>query len=235
MTDEVVRPRALLIDFYDTLVEENEEPIREVCRSIAQETAEKVLWKKIIHEWFEIFPRLCYESFGEKFELEREIETGTIQILLDRYAVNLNAGELVDGLYHHWERPLIFPESEDVLAKCDVPVCMVSNADNDALKKAMEFSGLSFDLIVTSEDCRSYKPRPEMFNKALEMLGTKSGEVIHVGDSLYSDILGAKELDIPSLWINRQDHEPGEGDVYPDYVAPDLYGILDILNGKRPG
>ena len=233
--DEVVKPRALLIDFYGTLVEEDEEPIREVCRNIAQETAEKVLWKRIVHEWFEIFPRLCYESFGENFQLEREIETRTIQTLLDRYAVDLNARELVGGLYHHWERPLIFPEAEDVLAKCKVPVCIVSNVDNDALEKAMEFSGLYFDLIVTSEDCRSYKPRPEVFSKALEMLDAKSGEVIHVGDSLYGDIRGAREFAIPSLWINRWDHDLSESDVYPDYVAPDLYGILDILNGKKPG
>ena len=64
--------------------------------------------------------------------------------------------------------------------------------------------GLSFDSVVTSEDCRSYKPRKEIFEKALDLMGVDAEEVVHIGDSFSSDVLGAYNAGIDGIWINRK-------------------------------
>ncbi len=230
MPREMKQPKGLLLDFYGTLVEEDEGPILDVCRNIARSSPKDVSWEQIAEEWAEMFHRLCYESFGENFQLEREIETRTVEILVEKYEGGLDSGDLVDGLYRHWEHPAIFPETREALAKIRMPLCVVSNVDNDALEAALEFSGLSFDMIVTSEDCRSYKPRPETFEKALGMLGMKNTEVLHVGDSLYTDVRGAKSLGISAVWIDNRGKKPTAGDTRPDFVAKDLNGLLKILD-----
>ena len=56
--------------------------------------------------------------------------------------------------------------------------------------------------VFTSEDAKSYKPRPELFRLALAETGLAPGEVIHIGDSLSSDVGGAAPLGISALWLN---------------------------------
>jgi len=59
------------------------------------------------------------------------------------------------------------PGSADFLAGVPVPVCLVSNIDTADLESAVDSLGWTFPAIVTSETCRSYKPRPEPFEAAL--------------------------------------------------------------------
>ena len=84
--------------------------------------------------------------------------------------------------------------------------------------------------VVTSEEARAYKPRREIFDFALTKFGLKSSEVIHIGDSVTSDILGAKAADIQSIWINRKE-KPTTTEV--DLQAPDLYSVLKLLGNIR--
>ena len=45
--------------------------------------------------------------------------------------------------------------------------------------------------------------RPELFRLALAETGLAPGEVVHIGDSLSSDVGGAAPLGISALWLNR--------------------------------
>jgi FMN phosphatase YigB (HAD superfamily) len=49
----------------------------------------------------------------------------------------------------------------------------------------------------------AYKPRPEMFEAGLELLGMKRSEVLHIGDSFANDVVGAAGVGIPFAWLNR--------------------------------
>ena len=69
-----------------------------------------------------------------------------------------------------------------------------------------------------------------MFEKALSLLGLSNRNVLHVGDSLSSDVWGAREFGIPVLWINRKGRELPANREPPDYVSTDLTGILNILS-----
>ena len=232
--NKMKRPRAILLDFYGTVVEESDVPITRICDRIAEACPGTVDSKEIGSNWWRIFGDMCFKSHGSSFQPEREVEIACLQELLLHFGAELDIGEVVQAFYKYWDeywvQPAIFPESREVMANCDVPICLVSNVDNADLASALKHTELSFEMVVTSEDCRAYKPRPEPFEKALSLLGLTYGEALHVGDSFSSDIQGAKALGIPALWINRKgrqlpvDHEP------PDYVSADLTGILDILS-----
>lgn len=51
------------------------------------------------------------------------------------------------------------------------------------------------------------KPDPAIYTPVLAMLGTTAAETLAVGDSLRTDIAGAKSRDIPSCWILGGIHE----------------------------
>jgi 2-haloacid dehalogenase/putative hydrolase of the HAD superfamily len=78
----------------------------------------------------------------------------------------------------------------------------VSNIDRADIEAAIDYHGLEFDHVVTSEDAKSYKPRPELFELALDLLGVRRDAVLHAGDSLSSDVAGASNAGVPVAWVN---------------------------------
>lgn len=92
-----------------------------------------------------------------------------------------------------------------------VPVYVVSNIDTDDVMKAIAYHGLKPAGVFTSEDAKSYKPRKEIFELALKETGLNADEVIHIGDSISSDVKGTFELGIRTLWLNRFDKVVPDG------------------------
>ena len=84
-----------------------------------------------------------------------------------------------------------------------MPIYIVSNIDTIDVLKAIDFHQLSPSGIFTSEDAKAYKPRKEIFELALKSTGLHADEVIHIGDSLSSDVKGASSVGIKAIWLNR--------------------------------
>lgn len=53
------------------------------------------------------------------------------------------------------------------------------------------------------QKAKAYKPRKEIFELALKSTGLHADEVIHIGDSLSSDVKGASSVGIKAIWLNR--------------------------------
>lgn len=70
------------------------------------------------------------------------------------------------------------------------------------------------------------KPAPEPFFAALDALDVSPDRAVHVGDSLESDVAGARAAGLRAAWLRNGDG-PGEHD--PDYV---LTSIRDLA--ERP-
>lgn len=228
-------PRAILLDFYGTVVEEDDVPISEICSQISAVSPLRVSAGEVGSCWSDIFHQMCSESYGATFQTQRELELVSLKHILRRFEADLDAEAMSEVLYEYWGHPTIYPESKEVLAQCQVPICVVSNIDNVDLYSAIKHNNLRFDWVVTSEDCRAYKPRGEVFERALSLVGLSGGEVLHVGDSFNSDVCGAKQQGIPVLWVNRKKKAVSSADLAPDYVSTDLTGLLGITGRKSTG
>ena len=57
-----------------------------------------------------------------------------------------------------------------------------------------------FEFAIFSQDCGFEKPDPKIFQFAMELVKCKNEELIHVGDSLQNDVLGANLSRIKSIW-----------------------------------
>jgi len=114
------------------------------------------------------------------------------------------------------------------LDKVKLPICIVSNIDRADLISAVCHHGIKATNIVTSEDVRAYKPRPEIFLRALELMEVRPEEVLHIGDSLSSDVAGAKELGINTCWLNRNGKYNSSG-LRADIECYSLSQVLNLL------
>ena len=85
---------------------------------------------------------------------------------------------------------------------------MDNESFNSFTRKSLERDGPVFDLIITAQDIKSYKPDPANFLYALNAIQTQfdipRDEVISVAQSLFHDHKPANTLGLRSCWINRQ-------------------------------
>jgi putative hydrolase of the HAD superfamily len=85
-----------------------------------------------------------------------------------------------------------------------------------------------FDHIVISGAFGKGKPDPEIFRYALSKFGLAAEEVLMVGDNLLTDITGAEQAGIRSVWINREQKAPHET-IIPTYEIRHLEELFPIL------
>jgi putative hydrolase of the HAD superfamily len=91
-------------------------------------------------------------------------------------------------------------------------LAVISNWD-DRLRKLL--SGLQldhfFEAIVLSVDAGATKPSPQIFERALAAFDLPAGSVLHIGDSVEEDVIGARDSGMMPLLLDR--HEATEGSV----------------------
>lgn len=150
-------------------------------------------------------------SHGETFETQRALEIRSLRKTVVRFESSANAEEMSQLMFAHWRRPPIFTESMRFFEKCPVPIYIVSNIDTEDIMEALEFHDLKPEKVFTSEDAKEYKPRKEIFELALRSTGLRPEEVLHIGDSLISDVKGAASSGIRAVWLNRSHREVSEG------------------------
>ena len=193
----------MLLDFYGTVVHEDGPVITGICERIAASAASVVTAAQVGGLWATAFARECGASFGATFKSQRAAARDSLVRVLDEVRSPEDPEFLCSPQFEYWQRPLLYDDTKDFFARIDLPVCIVSNIDRTDLEQAMDHHGIVVNHVITSEDVRSYKPRPELFTRALELLGVAPGAALHVGDSLSSDVAGANRLGIPVAWVNR--------------------------------
>jgi putative hydrolase of the HAD superfamily len=74
------------------------------------------------------------------------------------------------------------------------------------------------------------KPTASIFHAACAQLGVAPPEVLHVGDDVEMDVVGAQRAGLRSCWINRDGRAWPRADARPDLVVADLGALADWLD-----
>jgi 2-haloacid dehalogenase/putative hydrolase of the HAD superfamily len=112
------------------------------------------------------------------------------------------------------------------LAARGLSLGILSNIDDELLESTCRHFTVEFDVVVTAEQVRSYKPAHGHFRRAAAAIGKRRW--LHVAQSYFHDIEPAYELGIPSVWVNRKAERP-TGKARPDWEVTDLLGLVDLI------
>jgi FMN phosphatase YigB (HAD superfamily) len=212
--------RAIAFDCFGTLAEVSDEHFIDVMGTVALQHELDIPGKDLFERWlamgkevwrawgrdpehptggpeprFGTYMELWTEQFRRTFlALEREGDAAGAYALM---VARLRAAEP-------------YPEVQEVLAALHprYRLCLLSNADDEWLYPFVERAKLPFELVVSSESARSYKPRGAIF-------------------------LGAKHAGLPAVWVNRYGATYPEKLPRPDLEVRDLRGLLPALLGER--
>ncbi len=194
--------KAFFLDFYGTVVHEDGEIIKKIT-DIIYNTGIVENKSEIGSFWWNDFQKMFTNSYGYNFETQRVLEQKSLEHTLAKFSSSANAEELSNYMFEHWVKPPIFDDSKAFFENSPIPIYIVSNIDTADIMAAIKYHALTPAGVFTSEDARAYKPRKELFELALKETGLTSDEVIHIGDSISSDVNGAEALNIKALWLNR--------------------------------
>jgi 2-haloacid dehalogenase/putative hydrolase of the HAD superfamily len=109
-----------------------------------------------------------------------------------------------------------FPDTNPALerlAAAGHTLGILSNVDDDLLAGTLRHLTVRFEILVTAEQVRSYKPASGHFDAARRRIG--GGRWLHAAQSYFHDVTPARALGIPVAWINRRGEAPA-GDARPD-------------------
>jgi len=138
-------------------------------------------------------------------------------------------------LKHRFEDVELF---EDVLTtfqgmRADYAIGLLSNGNTYPKRVGLEDF---FSFVVFSQDHGTAKPDRRLFEVALEQAGCSRSEMLHVGDSLETDVAGAHNTGIRCVWLNRKG-APRSGKINPDYEIGSLRQLPGVLRslGRTEG
>lgn len=202
--------KAVFLDFYGTVVHEDGEVVKKVTQEIFA-TGEVANKSDVGSYWWNEFQRMFFSANGADFKTQRELEYQSLNKTVHHFKSVADAKVLSELMFEHWVQPPAFAESHQFFAMSPVPVFIVSNIDRADILQAVKFHDFKPRDIFTSEDARSYKPDKGLFEFALKNTGYSADQVVHIGDSLSSDVKGASTVGINAIWINRSGKEVPPG------------------------
>lgn len=110
---------------------------------------------------------------------------------------------------------------------------VISNIDDDLFAASARKLEVKFDHVVTAQQACAYKPSLSIFGLAQQRIGLAPNRWLHVGQSIYHDVIPAKSLGISTVWVNRLSPRAGSGaarvaEGQPDLQVPDLRTLANL-------
>jgi len=117
-----------------------------------------------------------------------------------------------------------WPDTVDALGqlKTRFRLAILSNVDDDLFAATRLQLKVEFDEVVTAQQAQAYKPSLKLFELALSRIDAPAHRVLHVGQSIYHDVIPAQALGLATVWVNRPSARPGVGAVKAAAARPDV-------------
>ncbi len=225
---EKLKVKAVFFDLWHTLA------FSDLKKDFFMDIQERLGLNEITHAQF-----MC--------ECEQAIMLEKFESLDQLYTKLLNhfshpVGEILLGdLDFLWNKSLktikLYPETKKVLKKTrkNFKTALVSNCENFAVNH-LNSNGLKFndffDETILSCDVALLKPNPKIFRLPLKKLKIKPAEAVMVGDSLRTDMTGAKRAGMKSILIDRKNRHKGKK-LSVDAVIHSLDELDEIIEFKN--
>jgi HAD superfamily hydrolase (TIGR01549 family) len=166
----------------------------------------------------------------------RDLRLAVWQTVLDGCGVDAPglAGDVVDAYERHRRQTYAcFADARPVIQRLKqrLRLAVITNGPSEGQREKLDVTGLTplFDLVVVSSDLGVGKPDAAIFRFALDELGLDPACVWHVGDSLVTDVGGARNAGLGSVWLNRHRLSRAEDAPSPDHEIATLTELIDLM------
>lgn len=116
------------------------------------------------------------------------------------------------------------------LKQSGVRLALLSNMTRNMLETNIQAAGLHglFDQVLSSDQIRSYKPDPRVYQLGVDALKLKREDILFAAFAGW-DTAGAKNFGYPTYWVNRLQAPAEVLGVLPDRTGSDLSGLVSFV------
>lgn len=111
-----------------------------------------------------------------------------------------------------------------------VPLAAISNGNACLVRTGIDDH---FVFGLSAREHGTAKPDASIFHAACARLGVPAAEVLHVGDDITADVLGARAAGLRTCWLHRRDASVRRwphAHATPDLTVPTLTALADWLD-----
>jgi 2-haloacid dehalogenase len=220
-----LQPKLMSFDVFGTLISVRDSSYGAFERILADTGARhidvKAFWehwehRNIAHYWepYRSYREICELSLAETFA---RFEVAGDSRLIDRYFEAFPSFFLYDDVVR----------TLDQLSR-RYKLAVVSNIDDDLL--ALTPLKRNFDLVCTAQRAKGYKPDGTLFRYLIEHAGVAKGDILHSGQSQFTDMVGGKPLGLTIAWINRRQIALDDSVPRPDFIFPDIQSLTGLVD-----
>jgi 2-haloacid dehalogenase len=229
--------RALVFDVFGTVVDWRSSIIRQAS-DFGAEYSVTADWGQFADDW-----RAGYHagmakinSGEDEWKSVDEIHRERLKLLLDTYQFPPLDDARIKSFNHSWHRLDGWPDSTSGLSrlKSKFTICSLSNGNISLLINLSKFASLPWDAVLSAELTGKYKPHPQTYRKAVQLLGLEPEQVMLVA-AHNRDLRGAINAGLSAALVTRPDEygDPALADLEPesdfDYFARDFNDLADQL------
>jgi 2-haloacid dehalogenase/putative hydrolase of the HAD superfamily len=213
----------ITFDCYGTLIDWRSGIAAAFLRS-AREDGVVLQAADVLREFHRIEPLVEHE----RYRLYRDVLTETAMRVARALGWPLGSGRasfLANSL-PEWP---VFPDTNAALERlrdAGYRLGILSNTDDDLLAATRRHFTVVFDLVVTAQQVKSYKPAAPHFLAARHWIGDQRW--LHAAESNFHDIVPTNAMGVPNAWVNRNGETALPGGV-PTYEVRDLAGLALVL------
>ena len=220
--------KALTFDCYGTLIDW-ETGLLGALRPLLQSHGQDLSDPEILDIYGELEPRA-----QNPYQRYRKVLADIARGFGERLGFSLSSAE-AESLPESLKNWPAFPDTRVALEKLKTKyiLAIISNTDDDFFAASARHLQVKFDEVVTAEQAKAYKPSLAPFHLALQRLDLPPRQVLHVGQSVYHDVLPGKSLGMATALVYRRGFgatRPTEGT--PDVKVPDLQTLTSLACGS---
>jgi 2-haloacid dehalogenase len=197
--------KALVFDVFGTVVDWRGTLIRE-GRLLGRRRKLKVDWAAFADAWRAGYrPAMARVRSGAlPWTKIDDLHRMILDDLLAKFGIRgLKEGEIVD-FNHAWHRLKPWPDARAGLGKLKRRhvIATLSNGNVALLTNMAKHAGLPWDCILSAEVVRHYKPDPETYLGAADLLGMRPGELMMVA-AHKDDLRAARACGLKTAFVAR--------------------------------
>lgn len=227
--------RALAFDVFGTVVDWRSAVIRE-GEELGGVKGLSVNWGAFADAWRARYrPSMESVRRGERpWTKLDDLHRASLEELLEEFGISLTEGEK-RRLNTVWHRLDPWPDAVEGLSRLKrrYVITPLSNGNVSLLVEMAKRAGLPWDLILSAELVRRYKPDPETYLSVPRLLDLRPEQVMMVAAHT-DDLLAARECGLRTAYVPRPlEFGPGEDAAPPapsfDLVAGDFVELAERL------
>ena len=219
-----LHPKLISFDVFGTLISVRDSSYGAFERILSEVRAHQIdvraFWehwehRNIAHYWDP------YRSYREICELSLSETFSHFNLVGD--------GRLIGLYFEAFPRFILYDDVARTLDRLSkrYKLAVVSNIDDDLL--VLTPLRREFDLICTAQRARGYKPDGTLFRYLIEHAGCRKDEILHAGQSQFTDLVGGKPLGLTIAWINRRHIALDESVPRPDFIFSDIQSLTELV------